>query len=62
MAAMPIYGQNFKKKIFSGTKWPMTLKVGMQYRVLEYNQVCSNDDYGLTLIYFSYGASMRCWD
>ena len=27
----------------------MTLKVGMQHRVLEYYQVCSNGDPGLTL-------------
>ena len=37
---------------FSGTKRPMTLKLGMQHRVLEYYQVCSNDDPGLTLTYF----------
>ena len=30
----------------------MTLKVNMQHRVLKYYQVCSNDDYGLTLTYF----------
>ena len=30
----------------------MTLKLGMQHRVLEYYQVCSNDDPGLTLTYF----------
>ena len=30
----------------------MTLKVDMQHRVLEYYQVCSNDDSGLTLTYF----------
>ena len=40
-------------KIFSGTKRPMTLKPGMQYRVLEYYHVCSNDDHGLTLAYFT---------
>ena len=39
-------------KIFSGTKRPMALKLGMQHRVLEYFQVCSNDDPGLTLTYF----------
>ena len=37
--------------IFSGTKRPMTLKLGMQHQVLEYYQVCSNDDPGLTIIY-----------
>ena len=26
----------------------MTLKLGMQHRVLKYDQVCSNDDTGLT--------------
>ena len=31
----------------------MTLKLGMQHRVLEYYQVCSNDYPGLTLTYFT---------
>ena len=31
----------------------MILKVGMQHRVLKYYQVCSNNDTGLTLIYFT---------
>ena len=31
----------------------MTLNLGMDYWVLEYYQVCSNDDPGLTLIYFT---------
>ena len=30
----------------------MTLKVGMLHLVLEYYQVCSNDDTGMTLTYF----------
>ena len=30
----------------------MTLKLGMHHRVLEYYQICSNDDPGLTLTYF----------
>ena len=30
----------------------MTLKLGMQHWVLEYYQICSNDDPGLTLTYF----------
>ena len=50
MATMPIYDP---LKIFSGTKRPMTLKLGMQHRVLEYYQVCSNDDPVLTLTYFA---------
>ena len=31
----------------------MTLKLGMQHRVLEYYQICSNDAPGLTLPYFT---------
>ena len=31
----------------------MTLKLGMQHRVLKYYQVYSNDDPGLTLTYFT---------
>ena len=52
MTAIPIYGENLKK-IFSGTKQPMTSKVGMQHWVFEYYQVYSNDDPGLTLTYFT---------
>ena len=46
MAAMFIYGKNHKTIFFSGTKRPMTLKLGMHHRVLKYYQVCSNDDLG----------------
>ena len=53
MAAMPIYGKNVPKIFFSGTKRPMTLKLGMQHWMLKYCQVCSNDDPGLTLTYFT---------
>ena len=31
----------------------MTFKLGMQHRMLEYNQFCSNDDPGLTLTDFT---------
>ena len=31
----------------------MTLKLDMQYRVLEFYQVCANGDAGLTLTYFT---------
>ena len=50
MAAMPIYGKNFKK---SSSPRPMTLKFCMQHQVLECYQVGSNDDSGLTLTYFT---------
>ena len=33
----------------------MTLKLGMQHRVLEHYQIYSNDDPGLTLTYFTQG-------
>ena len=36
MTTMPIYSKNLKKIFFSGTKRQMTLKVGMQHRVLKY--------------------------
>ena len=53
MATMHIYGKNLEKNFFSRTKRPMTLKLGIQHRVLEYYQVLSNDDPGLTLSYFT---------
>ena len=36
----------------------MTLKLGMQHRVLEYYQGYSNDDPGLTLTYFTARANL----
>ena len=48
---MLLYGKNVKQWSFQ-TQRPMTLKLGRQHRVLEYYQVCSNDDPGLTLTYF----------
>ena len=36
MAAIPIYGKNLKKIIFSGTERPINLKVGMQHWVLKW--------------------------
>ena len=41
------------KILFSGTKRPMTFKLGMRHRVIEYYQIFSNDDPGLTLTYFT---------
>ena len=57
MAAIPIYDKN-NKIFFSGTKMLMTLKVCQHYRVLEYLQVCSNDDPGLTLTYFTASSNL----
>ena len=36
----------------------MTLKFGMQHRVLKYYQICSNDDPELTLTYFTAGSNL----
>ena len=52
MIAMSIHGKKLKI-FFSGTKKPMTLKNDMQYRVLRYYQICSNDDPWMTLTYFT---------
>ena len=41
------------KIFFSGTERPMNLKLGMQHRVLECYQVCSNDAPGLKLTYLT---------
>ena len=49
---MPIFDKNLKMTIFSRTKRLMTLKVDMQHWVLEYYQVCSNENPGMTLTYF----------
>ena len=46
MATMSIYGKNLKKIFFSGTKRPMTLKVGMWHWFIEYDQIYSNNDPG----------------
>ena len=47
MAAMLIL-----KIFFAGTERLVTLKLGMQHRVLEYYQICSSHAPGLTLTYF----------
>ena len=50
MAAMPIYG---KKNLLLRNQKVYDLELGMQHRVLEYYQIYSNDDPGLTLTYFT---------
>ena len=47
MVSSTIYG-----KISFRTKRPMTLKLGIQHRVLMYYQIRSNDDTGLILAIF----------
>ena len=50
-----------KKFFFSVTKRSMILKVDMQHRVLEYYQVCSNNDSGFTLTYFMARLNFVCY-
>ena len=41
------------KIFFFGTKKLITLKLGIKHQVLEYYRVCSNDDPGMTVTYFT---------
>ena len=53
MVAIPIFGKKPLKIFFSGTKRMMTFKLNKQHCLLEYYQLYSNHDPGLTLIYFT---------
>ena len=53
MAATPIYGKNASKIFFSGTGRPISMKLGMKHWGLLPIIVCSNDDPGVTLTYFT---------
>ena len=52
MAAMPIYGKN-PSKIFPGTGGPISVKLGMKHRWLNYYNVYINHDPVVTLTYFT---------
>ena len=49
MAAMPIYGKNLYKYMYSS----LEPKLGIRHRVLKYYKVCSNNVPGLTWPYFT---------
>ena len=53
MAATPIYDKNPSKIFFSRTGGPIFTKLGMKHRGLQPIIVCSNDDPGVTLTYFT---------
>ena len=53
MAATSIYGKNPSKIFFSRTGGPIFTKLGMYHRGLLPIVVCSNDDPGVTLTYFT---------
>ena len=51
MATRPIYGKNPLNLFFSGTKWPLALRLGMQNRGCGPYQVSTNDESRLFLTY-----------
>ena len=54
MAAMPIYGINtFKKIMFPGTSWLISMKLGMKHQRFKLIIFCSNDNPVLFLTYFT---------
>ena len=53
MATTPIYGKNLSKVFFTGTSRPISTKLGMYNPGLQPIIVCSNDDPGVTLTYFT---------
>ena len=53
MAAMPIYGKNPLKIVFSETGRPTTFGLSIQHQGLGPYKNCSNDDPVLTLTYFT---------
>ena len=56
MAAMPIYGKNFFKKIFfPGTNGPILMKLILKHQRPKLFISCANYDPGLTLNYISTG-------
>ena len=61
MADMPIYGKNMKNSFLWNPNVD-DLEVCMQYRILEYYEVGSNDDHGLTLTYFTARSNLLHYD
>ena len=60
MAARPIYGKNLSN-IFSGTGRRISMKLGMYHLGLLLIIVCSNDDPGVTLTYFTARSNLVNW-
>ena len=52
MAVRPIYGKNLSKIFFSGTRGPISTKLGLKHRWLKYYNVYINHDPVMTLTKF----------
>ena len=61
MAAMPIYGNNPSKNFFSGTDRLISTKLCIFHLGLQPIIVCSNDDPGVTLTYFTARSNLVTW-
>ena len=59
MAATPIYGKNPSKIFFSRTGGPIFTKLSMKDLGLQPIIVCSNDDPGVTLTYFTVRSNLE---
>ena len=53
MAAMPIYGVNTKKILFSGTSWSISMKLSMKHQRFKLIIFYSNINPVLILTYFT---------
>ena len=53
MGAMPIYGKNPLKSLFSRTGGPISRKLGMKHRWFKHFNVYINHDPVMTLTYFT---------
>ena len=61
MSATPIYRKNPSKTFFSGTGTPISMKLGMQHWGFLPIIVCSNDNPGVTLTYFTARSNLVPW-
>ena len=53
MVAMPIYGKNPSKIVFSRTSRQISMKLGIKHRCLKHYNVYINHDHVMTLTYFT---------
>ena len=53
MATMAINSKNLFTIVFSRTRRPMILKLGMKHQAMEPYKVCIKHDPGMTLTYFT---------